>query len=311
MQWLETVLDKKGISMTGEPRTVRKRPWSEVTEIPTSEGALYFKRQTSRLANEAKLAPFIASHFPEALPEMIATDSDLGFLLMHSAGVSLRSVLQTAPDIAHWRRLILLHSQIQREFVSRTEELVQHGAMDRRLSLLPAMYKSLLPFAESLRPNDCEALSADENQKLREMTLPFQEMCQVLQHCGLPETVNHDDLHDGNAFVQDGVYRLIDWGDCSASFVFFTLPVTLASAAHSMSLEDDSPDIISLRDEALSHWEDFASRPDLIAVYKTAERVNCIHRALTWRQAISSLPNQLDCEYAGSILHWFRKFIAF
>ena len=310
MEWLESVLMNNNLAKTGEPRIVRLRPWSEVTEIPTSQGNLYFKRQTSQLANEAKLLPFIASRFPESLPEIIASDSELGLTLLRDAGVSLRSVLQTAPDIAHWQRLIRLHSQIQREFVSRTDELIRHGALDRRLSVLPTLYESLLPFAETLRPQDCEALSADENRKLHEMSAPFQEMCEALLKTGLPETVNHDDLHDGNVFVRDGVYRIIDWGDCSAAFVFFTLPVTLGSVADSMSLADDSPEILSLRETALSYWEDFAPMPDLQAAYELAAKANCINRALTWRQAIANVPDSYCNEHTESLLHWLRKFLS-
>ena len=311
MQWLETVLKKNDISMIGEPRLAHKRPWSEVTEISTSEGKLYLKRQTSQLANEAKLLPFLASHFPESLPEIIAADSEQGLLLMRDAGVSLRSVMKNAPDIAHWQRVLYIHSQFQRQFIARTDELIRQGALDRRLSALPSSYVSLLPFAESLRPKECEALNADESRKLRELSASFQEMCQTLEESGLPETVNHDDLHDGNVFVRDGGYRIIDWGDCSATFVFFTLPVTLGVVADSLSLEEDSPEMLSLLDQSLSYWEDFAPKSDLLAVYRLAEKVNCINRALTWRQAIANIPDWHCNEYTESLLHWVRKFLSF
>ena len=42
-----------------------------------------------------------------------------------------------------------------------------------------------------------------------------------------PETIQHDDLHDGQVFVQDGRYLLLDWGDACVSHPFFTLAVTL------------------------------------------------------------------------------------
>ena len=44
---------------------------------------------------------------------------------------------------------------------------------------------------------------------------------------GIPETIQHDDLHDGQVFVQDGRYLLLDWGDACVSHPFFTLAVTL------------------------------------------------------------------------------------
>ena len=44
---------------------------------------------------------------------------------------------------------------------------------------------------------------------------------------GLPETIQHDDLHDAQIFVRDDRYLLLDWGDACVSHPFFTLAVTL------------------------------------------------------------------------------------
>ena len=44
---------------------------------------------------------------------------------------------------------------------------------------------------------------------------------------GIPETIQHDDLHDGQIFVRDDRYLLLDWGDACVSHPFFTLAVTL------------------------------------------------------------------------------------
>ncbi len=53
------------------------------------------------------------------------------------------------------------------------------------------------------------------------------EMCDELAGYGLPETIQHDDFHDGQVFVRDGRYLLLDWGDACVSHPFFTLSVTL------------------------------------------------------------------------------------
>jgi hypothetical protein len=38
-------------------------------------------------------------------------------------------------------------------------------------------------------------------------------MCRQLSAVAIPETVQHDDLHDGQVFVRDGRYLFFDWGD--------------------------------------------------------------------------------------------------
>jgi hypothetical protein len=52
-------------------------------------------------------------------------------------------------------------------------------------------------------------------------------MCEELAAFGIPETIQHDDLHDAQVFVEDGAYRVLDWGDAVVSHPFMTLAVTL------------------------------------------------------------------------------------
>ena len=55
----------------------------------------------------------------------------------------------------------------------------------------------------------------------------MREACEELASYGIPETIQHDDFHDGQVFVRDGRYLLMDWGDACVSHPFFTLSVTL------------------------------------------------------------------------------------
>ena len=43
---------------------------------------------------------------------------------------------------------------------------------------------------------------------------------------GIRETVQHDDLHDGQVFLGAGMHQVLDWGDACVSHPF-TLAVTL------------------------------------------------------------------------------------
>ena len=68
----------------------------------------------------------------------------------------------------------------------------------------------------------------DEERRRLEASLPWvREACEELAAAGIPETIQHDDLHDAQVFVRDGRYLLLDWGDACVSHPFFSLAVTL------------------------------------------------------------------------------------
>jgi Ser/Thr protein kinase RdoA (MazF antagonist) len=108
------------------------------------------------------------------------------------------------------------------------------------------------------------------------------EMCEELAGYGLPETIQHDDFHDGQVFVRDGRYLLLDWGDACVSHPFFTLAVTLVGVL-SWGLDDiqGSVDVEPFRDAYLVPFERFAAEGgDLAAAAKTAMRLGWICRAV-------------------------------
>ena len=76
---------------------------------------------------------------------------------------------------------------------------------------------------EGLRPEQREALRAD---------LPrIEALCAELAAFGIGPSIQHDDLNDGNVYVHDGAYRIMDWGDACVSHPFHTLTVALRATA--------------------------------------------------------------------------------
>jgi hypothetical protein len=96
-------------------------------------------------------------------------------------------------------------------------------------------------------------------------------MCDELAGYGLPETIQHDDFHDGQVFVRDGRYLLLDWGDACVSHPFFTLSVTLEGIL-GWGLDDiqGSVDVRPFRDAYLEPFTPLAEGADLLAACATA-----------------------------------------
>lgn len=97
---------------------------------------------------------------------------------------------------------------------------------------------------------------------------------------GLPELLQHDDLHDAQVFVRAGRHLVLDWGDACVSHPFFTLSVTLEGGL-AWGLDDvwNSVDTAPFRDAYLAPYaERFAG--DLVAAARVALRLGWVCRAV-------------------------------
>jgi hypothetical protein len=105
------------------------------------------------------------------------------------------------------------------------------------------------------------------------------ELVDELGSYGVTETLQHDDLHDGQVFVKDGRNLILDWGDAVVSHPFFTLSVTLEGGV-AWGLDDvaDSEDIWPYVDTYLARYA--PDRPDLREAVPAALRLGWVCRAL-------------------------------
>jgi hypothetical protein len=93
------------------------------------------------------------------------------------------------------------------------------------------------------------------------------------------ETLQHDDLHDGQVFVKDGRNLIMDWGDAVVSHPFFTLSVSLeGGVAWGLDDVEDSEDIAPYVDSYLAHYA--PDRPGLRDAVPAALRLGWVCRAL-------------------------------
>jgi aminoglycoside phosphotransferase (APT) family kinase protein len=113
------------------------------------------------------------------------------------------------------------------------------------------------------------------------------------------ETIQHDDLHDGNVHRPDAGYRILDWGDAGVSHPFATLLVTERSVAARFGLEVGMPELARLRAAYLEPWTDVASSSVLRHAAELAIWVGLISRALTWRDALSVANDDELAEWEG------------
>lgn len=271
--WIGKGVAALGIELTAPLEQPHVRPWSTVIRVPTSAGDLWFKANVPVLAYEAGVVDVLARTRPDAVPELVAVDRERGWMLMRDGGERLREVVARERDLARWHDILPRYGRLQLDLAGHADELVALGAPDRRLPLLPGQYAELV--------EDLDGLSSEERDRLRSLTPEVVGMCARLAAGGIPETSQHDDLHDGQVFVRDGGYLFFDWGDSCVSHPFFSMAVTLEGML-SWGLDDveGSVDIAPYRDSYLEPFAGYADRPELVDAFATALRLGWVCRAL-------------------------------
>jgi hypothetical protein len=236
--WIE-----QHVTVTGAAEQFHVRRWSTVLRVPTDQGDVYFKANEPRLQFEAALVSVLAAQRPDCIPPLIAADLERGWMLMEDAGTRLRELVAEERDLSCWLEILPLYASVQLDVAADVPALLAAGTPDLRLTVLPEKYEQLLDDVPELGLAD---------PRLREAIPLVRSLCDELAAFGLPETINHDDFHDGQVYVRDGRYLLLDWGDACIAHPFFTLAVTLGGVL-SWGLDDieDSLDVTPFRDAYL------------------------------------------------------------
>lgn len=82
----------------------------------------------------------------------------------------------------------------------------------------------------------------------------FAELCDDLAARGIPDTIQHDDLHMTNVYESAGRLRVLDWGDSSIAHPFASLVVTFRILEERAGLAAGDPWYKRLRDAYLEPW---------------------------------------------------------
>jgi len=188
--WIEEQLARLGLRRDGEIEQPHVYPWSTVLRVPVEGGSVWFKANAPELVHEAALVGHLSARRPDAVPPLLAAD-ERGWMLMADAGESLRAVVERERDLGRWLDVLPLYAGVQLDLEPDVDELLALGVPDLRLAALPEL------FARRLDEIGAERRFHDALSRVC-------ELCDELAAFGIPETIQHDDLHDGQVFVRDG-----------------------------------------------------------------------------------------------------------
>lgn len=312
MRWLEPewrdeaeTWIRERARVTGPIEQPHVYPWSTAMRVPTADGDLWFKATTPKVHGfEPKLTALLAETFPDRLAEVLAVDLDRSWMLMRDSGMRLREVMGSADDLDHWERILPSYAEIQIAVASRADELLELGVPDERLAGLPDKVETLLEDDEALMLGYSDELNPGQRDELRRRMPELRALVDELEAFGIPETIQHDDFHDGQVFVKDGRYLLQDWGDSCISHPFHTLTVTLRALAWRWKVQPGSAPLLRLRDVYLEPFGASAEAADL------AYRTGTLARALAWHRYLrATKPEERDPDDAESVPYGLRLFL--
>lgn len=278
-------------------------PWSTVLRVPTAEGPLWFKAVAPIHAFEPPLTVLLGEAFPDRLTEVLATDDERGWILMQDAGTRLRE-LDADERLRRWEEVLPRYAELQIAVAPRAGELLGLGVPDERLAGLPDKVEALLDDDAVLMLGMSEELSHAQRDELRTRMPELRELVAELEAFRIPETIQHDDLHDGQVFVDGERTVLSDWGDSCISHPFHTLTVTLRALAWRHGLEPGAPELFRLRDAYLEPFGAPTAAADI------AYRTGTLGRALAWHRYLRARePHQIEHDDAEAVAYGIRLFL--
>lgn len=282
----------------GEIEQIHLRPWSTVLRVPIADGNLYFKAVAPVHRFEAALTALLAKLQPGRVPDVVAADLERGWMLMRDGGTRLRELVASAADLHHWEKVLPEYAGLQIETAPHAEKMLALGVPDERLPVLPRHLEELL----ALHP---PGLTAEDESRLADAVPRVEAGCAELAALGIAETIQHDDLHDGQVFVRGGRYLVFDWGDSCISHPFHSLTVTLRAIAWKLGLEPGAPELLRLRD---AYLEPFGPYQDAVEI---AYWTGTVARALAWHRLVAArAPEEIDEEDATAPAHGLKLFLA-
>ncbi|MFE5394227.1 aminoglycoside phosphotransferase family protein [Streptomyces sp. NPDC056568] len=266
--WAEGELAARGLRPAGQWR-VRLRPWSVLVRLPVpGRGAVWFKASPPGGAFEGALTAALARWVPRHVLEPLAVDADRGWSLLPDGGPLLRDVLDrgtAGPTV--WEDMLRQYATAQHALTARVPEIERLGVPHLPALALPGVLDRLDD--TPLRPVDRAGLAG--------LRPRLAEWCEELAAEGIPDSLDHADLHEGQLFHPvPGRFTFFDWGDAVLSHPFCSLAVPARRARDLYG-----PGVLPrLRDAYLEPWTGAGrSTAELRRAVGLAWRLSALSRA--------------------------------
>ena len=245
---------------------------------------------------------------PDAVATPLAVDRDRGWLATADLGLPMWHD-EEVPPLTDWVDVVQGFAAVQQVLAEHAEAVLATGRADlprgsrrgRRLGGdAGRTRRGPCPRPTPRRLDDAEAAAvADGVPRIR-------DAAERLAASGIPPSLQHNDLHLGNAFRRPGgAIAYIDLGDALWTHPLTAARIPLWIMRNRLGLEADGPELRRAVDAYLEPWTDRWDRATLRGLLADADRISCLHRAESWRRLQGDVPvGRIDEPFLRSVPEW-------
>lgn len=306
IEWITTVLSEHGARVTGPIDEVRSRFWSIHLVAPTSAGRFWFKENCPGQAFEASLVSVLLPIVGDRIQRVTATNADEGWLLTPDQGRSLWDAGRfDAPD---FERLLTDYGQLQRTLMIDNVDLPAAGLTTMDPSAAEQYLLEHVDRLHGLPVDDPGRLDDAAAERLRTLGPTVRRWADTVSSTGLPLTLEHSDLHPGNAFdaPAGASLRIFDWGDAVRAFPLCSLLVPMRTMTSTdvglPGLAQSAVDRVV--DAYLEVFSDLTPMAELRAALPAALELAKLNRHESWRRALAGADSDSYADAGGAPAAW-------
>ena len=301
MTWLDERLAASGIRRTGEVSQPHLRPWATALRAPTDRGPVWLKAAGPETAFEVALYQLLERAAPERVLAPIASDPGRGWVVLPDGGVTLGERLGELDPVEAVAVVLPEYGRLQRDLAPRVDELLRLGLADMRAAVMPRRFEEAVEAVGRYVGRRGTEADRETLRRVVAMRERFGEWCARLQGAAVGASLDHNDLHWWNVFV-DGRVRFYDWGDSVVAHPFASMLLGLGMLRRQLGVGADDPAVVRPRNAYLEVFGDLASRAELVEELELACQVGKVGRALSWHRALRMGGDEEAGEFADGPL---------
>ncbi len=304
--WLVPALGDARVSVTGPLVRDRIRFWSTLLHVQTDAGRVWVKENAPSQAFEARLVQVVHALVPGAVATPLAVEPRRGWLATADLGAPLWD--DEPPPAPEWVGVLRAWTACQVALANHDTEVLATGVplFPRDPAEVVRWVRGVLGGLAELPSTDPRRATEADVVAVEEGLDRIGEAATALAESGVPDSLQHNDLHLGNALrAPGGGYAVIDLGDALWTHPLTATRIPRWILRHRLGHEPGSPEQTAAEDAAVGAWSAHADPVALRALLPAADRVSCLHRAESWRRLQWDVPVEVvDEEFRRSVVDW-------
>jgi hypothetical protein len=230
------------------------------------------------------------------VPGVIATDARHWLLTRGFEEVPLAE----STDADLWTRALRRYSEMQAALAGEYAELIMLGCPLRQVSTLKQQVRLMLDDTAALQLDEPRGLTTADHQALLELRPAFEQAADELLSVGLPNTLEHGDLHGHNiAVTPAGGFIYFDWTDGC-----LTQPLLGLAAYVERAPAELHP---ALYAAYLEPWRAYADDAKLQRALRPARVLSALHLAWSYYNIRRLTEPRQRWELAGALAFVLRE----